>query len=67
MTSLNFNLKHFSGEFVYLICDEDGLALVFGFFGLMRFFSSVGELVRLTGFGNAAGLMADKGLLGQGR
>eukprot|EP00300_Choanocystis_sp_HF-7_P007362 c15259_g1_i1.p1 GENE.c15259_g1_i1~~c15259_g1_i1.p1 ORF type:complete len:438 (+),score=115.43 c15259_g1_i1:32-1345(+) len=50
MTSLNFNLKHYSGEFLYLLCNED-----------------ISELVRVTGLGNAAGLMADKGLLGQGR
>ena len=72
MTSPNVAVKHFVQEFLYLACNEDCLPHFHPFFfpfhsvhmftGVSLFVAKL--LCSLVGVGNAAGLLKEKGLLG---
>lgn len=74
MTSPNVAVKHVVQEFLYLACDQDGLyffpplflhahiIVSLSFVSLSLFAAKL--LCSLVGVGNAAGLLKEKGLLG---
>ena len=70
MTSPNVAVKHFVQEFLFLACNEDCLLILFPTHTLCPMFTrcslshSAKLLCSLVGVGNAAGLLKEKGLLG---
>lgn len=69
MTSLNDALKYWSTELLFQLCNEDGMLIIlFIHFVLSNnSFFKANMFVKLTGFGNAAGLLAMRNLFGMGR
>nr|XP_033807546.1 synembryn-B isoform X3 [Geotrypetes seraphini] len=55
MTNVDLSVKQIAAEFLFVLCKEKAL------------FYSVDSLLKYTGYGNAAGLLAARGLLAGGR
>lgn len=70
MTHLDTDLKHCAADLIFVLCKENGNLSSNGFIYLFYvnlkslFVSTVRRFVKYTGYGNAAGLLATRGLLG---
>jgi hypothetical protein len=59
LTSTNPALKHYAEDFLYALCDQDGISR---FFSRLTLLAS--EFVKLVGMGHAAGFLMERKLWG---
>lgn len=65
---VSFYVKIFLNNIIYCVVLSINFILIFiCFICIIEYFPTVGRLVKYTGFGNAAGHLAQKGLLSGGR
>lgn len=64
MTNPHSDLKTLSAKLLFVLCKESGKKKSMKEFSCLFFYSLVDRLIKYTGYGNAAGLLYDFGLLG---